>query len=207
MYGDLASAGLPPLIIKARVQILRDFGGCLSPFNSFLFLQALETLSLPIERHVANAQKAAEFLHDHLKVAWVAYPGLIDSSDYVPAKKYLPGGAGAILGFGIKKGAVAGRKFIENLRLFSHLAKVGGSKSLAIHPATTTHSQLNEEQQISAGVTPDFIRLNIGIEDVEDILRDPEQALVKSNQRRDKTPRRFTDRGVFFIPCPIIKVV
>jgi O-acetylhomoserine (thiol)-lyase len=177
IYGDLAAAGLPPFIIKARVQILRDFGGCLSPFNSFLFLQGLETLSLRIERHVSNAQKVAEFLRTHRKVLWVAYPGLKDSPDYAAAKKYLPKGAGAILGFGIKGGAEAGRRFIESLKLFSHLANVGDAKSLAIHPATTTHSQLNEEQQISAGVTPDFVRLSIGIEDIEDILWDLDQAL------------------------------
>lgn len=180
VYADLAGAGLPPFITKARVQILRDFGGCLSPFNSFLFLQGLETLSLRIERHVRNAQKVAEFLHSHPKVAWVAYPGLEDSPDYAAARKYLPKGAGAILGFGIKGGAATGKKFIESLKLFSHLANVGDAKSLAIHPATTTHSQLNKEQQASAGVTPDFVRLSIGIEDIEDILWDLDQALVEA---------------------------
>ncbi len=165
-------------ILKARVQILRDFGGCLSPFNSFLFLQGLETLSLRIERHVQNAQRVAEFLQSHPKVAWVAYPGLKNSPDYAAAQKYLPKGAGAILGFGIKGGAAAGKKFIESLQLFSHLANVGDAKSLAIHPATTTHSQLNEEQQISAGVSPDFIRLSIGIEDIDDIIWDLNQALA-----------------------------
>jgi O-acetylhomoserine (thiol)-lyase len=180
IYGDLAAAGLPPFIIKARVQILRDFGGSLSPFNSFLFLQGLETLSLRVERHVSNAQKAAEFLHSHPKVTWVAYPGLKDSPEYASAQKYMPKGAGAILGFGIKGGAAAGRKFIESLKLFSHLANVGDAKSLAIHPATTTHSQLNEEQQASAGVTPDFIRLSIGLEDIEDILWDLDQALQQA---------------------------
>jgi O-acetylhomoserine (thiol)-lyase len=177
VYGDLAAAGLPPFIIKARVQILRDYGGSISPFNSFLFLQGLETLSLRMERHVSNAQKVAEYLNAHPKVAWVSYPGLPGSSDYAAARKYLPKGPGAILGFGIKGGAPAGKKFIESLKLFSHLANVGDSKSLAIHPATTTHSQLNEEQQISAGVTPDFIRLSIGIEDIDDILWDLGQAL------------------------------
>lgn len=172
-----ANLGAPAFILKARVQTLRDYGGSLSPFNSFLFLQGLETLSLRIERHVANAQKTAEFLHDHPKVSWVAYPGLKDSPDYAAAQKYLPKGPGAILGFGIKGGADAGRKFIESLQLFSHLANVGDAKSLAIHPATTTHSQLNPEQQASAGVSPDFIRLSIGIEDIEDILWDLDQAL------------------------------
>ena len=180
VYGDLAAAGIPPFITKARVQILRDFGGCLSPFNSFLFLQGLETLSLRIERHVENAQQVAVFLNNHPKVTWVAYPGLKESPDYPAAQKYLPRGSGAILGFGIKGGAEAGKKFIESLKLFSHLANVGDAKSLAIHPATTTHSQLNEEQQISAGVTPDFVRLSIGIEDIDDILWDLDQALHAS---------------------------
>ena len=175
-----ATLGAPAFILKARVQILRDYGGSISPFNSFLFLQGLETLSLRIERHVANAQKVAEFLEKHPRVTWVAYPGLKSSPDYKAAQKYLPKGAGAILGFGIKGGAEAGKKFIEALQLFSHLANVGDSKSLAIHPATTTHSQLNEEQQTSAGVTPDFVRLSIGTEDIEDILWDLEQALQKA---------------------------
>jgi O-acetylhomoserine (thiol)-lyase len=172
-----ASLGAPAFITKARVQILRDYGGALSPFNSFLFLQGLETLSLRMERHVQNAQAVAEFLQAHPRVSWVAYPGLKSSPDYVAAQKYLPKGAGAILGFGIKGGAAAGKKFIESLQLFSHLANVGDAKSLAIHPATTTHSQLNEEQQASAGVTPDFIRLSIGLEDIDDILWDLDQAL------------------------------
>jgi O-acetylhomoserine (thiol)-lyase len=180
VYGDLSAAGLPPFIIKARVQILRDFGGSLSPFNSFLFLQGLETLSLRLERHVANAQRVAEHLESHPKVKWVAYPGLKSSSQYAAAQKYLPKGPGAILGFGIQGGAEAGKKFIEALQLFSHLANVGDAKSLAIHPATTTHSQLNEEQQISAGVSPDFIRLSIGLEDIEDILWDLDQALASA---------------------------
>jgi len=172
-----ASLGAAAFITKARVQILRDFGGCISPFNSFLLLQGLETLSLRMDRHVANAQKAAEFLRKHEKVAWVAYPGLADSPDYEAARKYFPKGPGAMLGFGIKGGIPAGRKFIESLKLFTHLANVGDAKSLAIHPATTTHSQLNEEQLKSAGVSPDFIRLSIGVEDIEDILWDLGQAL------------------------------
>jgi O-acetylhomoserine (thiol)-lyase len=172
-----ATLGAPAFILKARVQILRDFGGCLSPFNSFLFLQGLETLSLRIERHVYNAQCVAEWLKQQPKVTWVSYPGLESSPDHAAAQKYLPQGAGAILGFGIKGGAEAGKRFIESLKLFSHLANVGDAKSLAIHPATTTHSQLNEEQQISAGVTPDFVRLSIGIEDIDDILWDLDQAL------------------------------
>ena len=175
-----ASLGAPAFILKARVQVLRDFGGCISPFNSFLLLQGLETLSLRVERHVQNAQKVAEFLHSHARVSWVAYPGLQDSPYYAAAQKYLPKGPGAILGFGIKGGAAAGKKFIESLQLFSHLANVGDAKSLAIHPATTTHSQLNEEQQISAGVSPDFVRLSIGLEDIEDILWDLDQALQQA---------------------------
>ncbi|GAP22119.1 O-acetylhomoserine aminocarboxypropyltransferase/cysteine synthase family protein [Leptolinea tardivitalis] len=172
-----ASIGPAAFITKARVQVLRDFGGCLSPFNSFLFLQGLETLSLRVERHVANAQKTAEYLEKHPKVAWVAYPGLKSSPDYKAAQKYLPKGAGSILGFGIKGGKSAGGKFIDSLKLFSHVANVGDAKSLAIHPASTTHSQLNEQQQIEAGVSPDFIRLSIGLEDIEDILWDLDQAL------------------------------
>ncbi len=174
VYADL---GEPAFILKSRVQILRDFGACLSPFNSFLFLQGLETLSLRVERHVQNAQRVAEWLDKHSSVSWVTYPGLKNSPDHAAAQKYLPKGAGAILGFGIKGGVEAGKGFINHLQLFSHLANVGDAKSLAIHPASTTHSQLNEEQQISAGVSPDFIRLSIGLEDIDDILWDLDQAL------------------------------
>jgi O-acetylhomoserine (thiol)-lyase len=180
VYSSLTAVGLPPFAIKARVQILRDYGGSISPFNSFLFLQGVETLSIRMDRHVQNAQAVAEFLEKHPRVAWVAYPGLKSSDQYAAAKKYLPKGPGAILGFGIKGGAEAGKKFIEGLKLFSHLANVGDAKSLAIHPATTTHSQLNEEQQISAGVSPDFVRLSIGLEDIEDILWDLDQALQQA---------------------------
>ena len=172
-----STLGAPAFILKARVQILRDIGGCLSPFNSFLFLQGLETLSLRIERHVQNAEKVAQFLSTHPKVNWVSYPSLKDSPDYARKQKYLPKGAGAILGFGVKGGAEAGKRFIENLQLLSHLANVGDAKSLAIHPGSTTHSQLNEEQLESAGVRPDFIRLSIGLEDIDDILWDIDQAL------------------------------
>lgn len=181
-YHGLVFADLGPsaFIIKARVQILRDLGGCISPFNSFLFLQGLETLSLRMEKHVSNAAKTAEYLANHPKVGWVSYPGLKSSPHYQVAQKYLPKGAGAILGFGINGGAAAGAKFIDSLQLFSHLANVGDVRSLAIHPASTTHSQLNEEQQISAGVSPDFIRLSIGLEDIEDIIWDLEQALSNS---------------------------
>ena len=177
VYADLEQSGLPPFAIKARVQMLRDIGACQAPFNSWQTLQGIETLSLRMERHVQNAQAVAEFLEQHPKVNWVTYPGLKSHPDYERAKRYLPKGAGAVLGFGIKGGLEAGRKFIERLQLFSHLANVGDAKSLAIHPATTTHSQLSPEEQLSAGVSPDFIRLSIGIEDIDDILWDLDQAL------------------------------
>jgi O-acetylhomoserine (thiol)-lyase len=177
VYADLPAAGLPAFITKTRVQVLRDYGSSQSPFNSFLTIQGLETLSLRMDRHVQNAQAVAEYLEKHPRVIWVKYPGLRSHPDYARARKYFPKGPGAILGFGIQGGAQAGRKFIESLQLFSHLANVGDARSLAIHPATTTHSQLTEEQQISAGVTPDFIRLSIGLEDIDDILWDLDQAL------------------------------
>lgn len=172
-----ATLGAPAFILKTRVQILRDIGACQTPINSWLFLQGLETLSLRMDRHVANTQRVAEFLESHPKVNWVAYPGLASHPDHQLAKKYLPKGAGAILGFGVKGGLEAGRRFIDNLKLFSHLANVGDAKSLAIHPASTTHSQLSGEAQESAGVTPDFVRLSVGLEDIDDILWDLDQAL------------------------------
>jgi O-acetylhomoserine (thiol)-lyase len=175
-----ADLGAEAFITKARVQILRDIGACQAPFNSFLLLQGLETLSLRMERHVANAQKVAEFLERHPKSAWVSYPGLKSHPDHARAKKYVPKGPGAIFGFGVKGGLEAGRRFIESLRLFSHLANVGDARSLAIHPASTTHAQLSPEEQLAAGVTPDFIRLSIGIEDIDDILWDLDQALGKT---------------------------
>ncbi len=175
-----ATLGKPAFIVKTRVQILRDIGACQAPLNAWLFIQGLETLSLRMERHVANAQRVAEFLERHSKVSWVTYPGLKSHPDFARAKKYLPQGVGAILGFGIQGGLPAGRKFIDSLKLFSHLANVGDAKSLAIHPASTTHSQLSEDEQTSAGVTPDFIRLSIGIEDINDILWDLDQALQKA---------------------------
>jgi O-acetylhomoserine (thiol)-lyase len=174
VYADL---GAPAFIAKTRLQVLRDIGACLSPFNAFLFLQGLETLSLRMERHVSNAQKISQHLSAHPKVGWVAYPGLSDSPDHAAAQKYLPRGAGAVLAFGVLGGLAAGVKFIEALKLFSHLANVGDAKSLAIHPASTTHSQLDEQQLHSAGVGPDLIRLSIGIEDIQDLLWDLDQAL------------------------------
>jgi O-acetylhomoserine (thiol)-lyase len=178
-YHGLVYAGIGPaaFIVKTRVQILRDIGACQSPFNSWLFLQGLETLSLRMDRHVQNAQKAAAFLNEHPRVSWVSYPGLEDHPYYAAAQRYLPKGPGAILGFGIRGGVEAGRRFIDRLKLFSHLANVGDAKCLAIHPASTTHSQLSLEQQSAAGVTPDFVRLSIGLEDIEDILWDLDQAL------------------------------
>ncbi len=178
VYASLTQAGLPPFIIKARVQILRDIGACQSPLNSWNTLIGLETLSLRMDRHVSNAQQTAEFLKDHPLVEWVSYPGLPSHKDYDRARKYLPKGAGAILGFGIKGGRAAGEAFINNLKLLSHLANVGDAKSLAIHPASTTHSQLTEEELATAGVTADFVRLSIGLEDIEDILWDLDQALT-----------------------------
>ncbi|MBF0215902.1 MAG: O-acetylhomoserine aminocarboxypropyltransferase/cysteine synthase [Candidatus Omnitrophica bacterium] len=166
-------------IIKARVTLLRDLGPAVSPFNSFLFIQGLETLHLRLPRHSENALAAAKYLKKHAKVGWVNYPGLEDSPEKDRVKKYLPKGSGAILGFGIKGGAQAGKKFIDSLELISHLANVGDAKSLAIHPATTTHQQLSPEEQIATGVTPDFIRLSIGIEHIDDIIADIEQALSK----------------------------
>jgi O-acetylhomoserine (thiol)-lyase len=178
-YHGIVFADLGPLgfISKARAGILRDIGACQSPFNSWLFLQGLETLSLRMERHVQNAQAAAEFLEKHSKVSWVKYPGLKSHPSYEVAKKYLPKGPGAMLGFGVKGGREAGARFINSLKLFSHVANLGDAKSLAIHPASTTHSQLSPEEQVKAGVSPDFIRLSIGIEDIDDILWDLDQAL------------------------------
>jgi O-acetylhomoserine (thiol)-lyase len=167
-------------IIKARVTLLRDVGTAMSPFNAFLFLQGLETLHLRMARHSENARAVAQYLSKHPKVSWVNYPGLDSSPDHERAKKYLPKGAGAILGFGIKGGLEAGRKFIDSLQLVSHLANVGDAKTLAIHPATTTHQQLSPEEQLSTGVTPDFVRLSVGIEHIDDIRADIEQALAKT---------------------------
>ncbi|CAA7600383.1 O-acetylhomoserine aminocarboxypropyltransferase [Acididesulfobacillus acetoxydans] len=167
-------------IVKARVTLLRDTGAALSPFNSFLFLQGLETLPLRMERHVENAQKVAEFLSRHQLVTWVNYPGLPDNPYHALAQKYLPKGAGAIFTFGLKGGVKEGAKFINSLQLFSHLANVGDAKSLVIHPASTTHQQLDEAAQREAGVTADMIRLSVGLETVEDLLADLDQALEKT---------------------------
>jgi len=165
-------------IIRLRIQVLRDLGASVSPFNSFLFLQGLETLHLRMARHSENALAVAEYLSQHEQVSWVNYPGLKNDTSYELGKKYLPKGAGAILTFGIKGGLEAGKKFIDSLRLFSILANVGDSKSLVIHPASTTHSQLTTEERLAAGVSDDLVRLSVGIEDAADIIEDLAQALA-----------------------------
>lgn len=177
VYADL---GAPAFALKARVQLLRNTGATLSPQSAFLFLQGLESLSLRVERHVSNARKVVEYLSKHPKVSWINYPELKDSKYNKLSKKYLPKGAGSIFTFGIKGGLEAGKKFINSLELFSLLANVADAKSLVIHPASTTHAELNEEEQKAAGVTPDLIRLSIGVEGIDDIIYDIKQALEKS---------------------------
>jgi O-acetylhomoserine (thiol)-lyase len=169
-------------IFKMRVTLLRDIGACLSPFNAFQIIQGIETLHLRVARHVESAQKVAEWLEKHPLVSWVNYPGLPSHPNHARSKKYFPKGAGAIIGFGIKGGLESGKKFIDNVKLLSHLANIGDAKSLVIHPASTTHQQLSAEEQVSAGVTADFIRLSVGLEDVTDIIADLEQALRVSQQ-------------------------
>ncbi|MGH9662256.1 MAG: O-acetylhomoserine aminocarboxypropyltransferase/cysteine synthase family protein, partial [Bryobacteraceae bacterium] len=175
-FGDFA------YIMKARVEGLRDFGPAMSPFNAFLFLQGLETLKLRMECHARNARAVAEFLSSHPAVTWVNYPSLAASPYHALAKKYLPGGPGAILTFGIRGGLAAGRRFIESLELFSHLANVGDAKSLVIHPASTTHQQLSDEEKRAGGISDDMVRLSVGIEEIEDILWDLNQALEASQK-------------------------
>ncbi len=167
-------------ILKARVELLRDMGACLSPFNSFLFLQGIETLHLRVPRHCENALALAKWLEKHKAVSWVNYPGLESHPDYKLAKKYFPNGQGAMLGFGIKGGRKAGEKFINSVELASHLANILDSKTLVIHPASTTHQQLSEAEQIAAGVSPDFIRVSVGTEHIDDIIADFDQALKKA---------------------------
>jgi O-acetylhomoserine (thiol)-lyase len=167
-------------ILKMRLTLLRDMGAPLSPFNSFLFLQGLETLHVRMPRHVENAQRVAEWLEKSPLVNWVNYPGLGSHKDHGRAKKYLPKGPGAIIGFGIKGGVEAGKKFIDSVKLLSHLANIGDAKTLVIHPASTTHQQLSAEEQVATGVTADFIRLSVGIEEVNDIIADIDQALKAS---------------------------
>lgn len=182
-HGVVYTEALGPIayITKARVQLLRDTGAALSPFNAFLFLQGLETLHLRMERHSENALKVAQFLQQHDAVEWVNYPGLKGHPSYEKAQKYLPKGQGAILSFGIKGGLEAGKKLINNVKLFSHLANVGDAKSLIIHPASTTHQQLTPEEQLSTGVSPELVRLSVGIESADDIIADLDQALNRSH--------------------------
>jgi O-acetylhomoserine (thiol)-lyase len=182
-FGDFPGLGNVAFIFKTRVQLLRDLGPALSPFNAFLFLQGLETLPLRQRKHSANALKVAKFLKEHPLVSWVNYPGLEDHPSHRLATKYLKGNYGGLLGFGIKGGLEAGKKFIESVKLLSHLANIGDAKTLVIHPASTTHQQLTREEQAATGVTEDYIRLSIGIEDPDDIIEDIDQALQASAKR------------------------
>ena len=166
--------------MKCRMEGMRTFGPALSPFNAFLLLQGVETLSLRMDRHCSNALAVAQYLEKHPKVAWVNYPSLPNHPDHALAKKYMPKGAGAVLSFGVKGGTAAGQKFIEHVSFLSHLANIGDAKTLVIHPASTTHRQLSEEQQIAAGVPPDLIRLSVGLETLDDILWDIDQALAST---------------------------
>ncbi len=177
---DFRSAGNIAYILKARATLLRDLGPAISPFNSFLILMGIETLHLRMPRHAENALAIAKHLAKHPAVEWVNYPGLDDSPERKRAEKYLPQGCGAIIGFGIKGGLEAGKNFINSLQLISHLANLGDSKTLAIHPASTTHQQLAAAEQLAAGVTPEFIRLSVGIENIADLIEDIDQALAKA---------------------------
>jgi len=179
-FGNFPGLGNVAFILKVRVQLLRDLGPALSPFNAFLFLQGLETLPLRQKKHSENALEIARFLKNHPAVTWVNYPGLEDHPGHALAVKYLQGGYGSLVGFGIKGGLEAGKKFINSVKLLSHLANIGDAKSLVIHPASTTHQQLTRAEQEETGVTEDYIRLSIGLEDVEDIKEDIDQALRKT---------------------------
>ena len=178
IFADVA--GKAAFVTRIRAVILRDTGAAISPFNAFILLQGLETLSLRVERHVENARKVVDFLTKHPKVGWVSYPELEDSKYKALADKYFPKGVGAVFTFGVKGGKEAGIKLVDSLEIFSNLANVADAKSLVIHPASTTHAQLNEEQQKSAGVTPDMIRVSIGLENIDDIIEDLAQALDKA---------------------------
>jgi len=182
VFGNFPGMGNVAFIIKARVQLLRDLGMAVSPFNSFQFLQGLETLPLRQQRHSENALATAQFLKQHPLVTWVTYPGLAENANHKLASQYLKRGFGGILGFGIKDGLEAGKKFINSVKLFSHLANIGDAKSLVIHPASTTHQQLSADEQTATGVTPDYVRLSIGLEDFADIRADLEQALQSSQK-------------------------
>jgi O-acetylhomoserine (thiol)-lyase len=177
-FGNLA------FIIRARVEGLRDIGTCMSPFNAFLFLQGIETLGMRMDRHICNTLATAQFLEKHKLVTWVKYPSLPSSPYYELARKYLPKGGGAVFSFGIKGGYDAGKRFINSLKMFSHLANVGDARSLVIHPASTTHQQLKDSEQEAAGVTPDLVRVSIGLEDLDDILWDLDQALKASQGKQ-----------------------
>ncbi|NLW68816.1 MAG: O-acetylhomoserine aminocarboxypropyltransferase/cysteine synthase [Bacteriovoracaceae bacterium] len=179
-FRDFDNLGNVAFIFKARVQLLRDIGATLSPFNAFLFLQGLETLPLRQRKHSENALEVARFLERHPLVSWVNYPGLEDHVSHATAKKYLNGTYGALVGFGIKGGLESGKRFINSVRLLSHLANIGDAKSLVIHPASTTHQQLTKQEQEATGVTEDYIRLSIGLEDIEDIKEDIDQALKQA---------------------------
>ncbi len=181
-FGNFPELGNVAFIFKARVQLLRDLGPALSPFHSWLFLQGLETLPLRQRKHSENALKVAQFLKQHPLVSWVVYPGLPDNPNHKIAQKYLQGNFGGLVGFGIKGGKEAGRKLIESVKLFSHLANIGDAKSLIVHPASTTHQQLTKAEQEATGVTEDYIRLSIGIEDPDDIIEDLDQALKASTK-------------------------
>lgn len=201
-FGDFPGLGNVAYIIRARVRLLRDIGAALSPFNGFLFLQGLETLEVRIKQHSENAIKVAKFLKDHPAVKWVNYPGLEDDPAHELSAKYLNGGYGALVGFGIKGGLEAGKQFIENVKLLSHLANIGDSKSLVIHPASTTHQQLTPEEQETTGVTQDFVRLSIGIENVEDIIADIDQALSSidiGEEETEETDKSAIDKVKGFI--------
>ncbi len=174
------AVGALAYITKIRTQFLRDMGACMSPFNAFMFLMGLETIHLRVPRHCENAMKAALFLEGHDAVQWVNYPGLKSHPDYEKAMKYMPAGQGAVVGFGIKGGSEAGQKFVNNVKLASLLANVLDSKTLVIHPASTTHQQLTDKEQLSAGVTPDYVRLSVGTEHIDDIIADFAQALTAS---------------------------
>jgi O-acetylhomoserine (thiol)-lyase len=176
--------GQAAYITKLRVQLLRDLGPALSPFNSWLFLQGLETLPLRIERHSANALAVARWLEGHPAVEWVSYPGLASHPAHGLARKYLSGGFGGVVTFGLRGGLGAGRKLIDSVRLFSLVANVGDAKSLIIHPASTTHQQLSAADQLASGVTPELIRLSVGIEHVDDIIADLDQAIEAATGRR-----------------------
>ena len=176
---DLGDLNPVAFIMRMRLVPLRNLGACISPDNAWIFLQGLETLALRIQRHCENATKVARFLKTHPKVSWVRYPGLEDDPTYPVARKYLKKGFGAMVVFGIEGGLAAGKKFVDSLQLFSHLANVGDAKSLVIHPSSTTHSQLSEEQQRAGGLTPDLVRLSVGLEHIDDIVGDLEQAFAK----------------------------